>query len=791
MTPPINNPNSKPEPHDEQPTYSQIHAQLTEQLQKLNLDQLKMPDEHNEIDARAYTKYSSITNLIQTTFSGERDTLQEFIDQCTLANNTCKPIWRPSLLIHIQSRISGNARIDIRDQVFDTWAKLQSFLESRFQDPKTEDQLMNELSSIRQFQNESVTEFFRRIEKIKMRIIEITRISGESKKFLERIALTHFTNKCHPGIARFLTSNKYATANEALAAAVGLEKFENSIEKNSSSASKWCCNCRMKNHNTDKCTKRQSASSTSAKKYCSFHETNSHNTSECRARNMPSTSKVTINTVNCNYCKKDGHGISDCRKLKWKREQEEKNKTVDKSETKRILKSGSTSYVVIESDQAKKGHLTLIIDTGAQMSIIKKNALKDVNLKTDEKINISGIIPTEQYASEGYAQIKLQLEKYKYEFRFHIVSDNLVTLDVDGILGYVFKNVDCSINFKESKLLFQKYDDYLYLTEQVAARIQPNSTETISISTAFSEEIILDLPEEISSNALLCKLKENKIQILLTNSSNQEKKFSFVPKMEKFERKIILPSVSEFNIEREKTLIENIRHDHLSDEEKEPLLKLILHYNDVFHVGSEPFPMETQFEHEINLLPNTKPIFVKNYSFPEVHRVEVEKQTEKMLKDGIIRPSMSPWNAPIWVVPKKVDASGKQKWRIVTDFCKLNDVTIADCFPIPLIDKILDQLGHSIYFTTLDLASGFHQIKMRKEDIPKTAFSTHTGHYEYLKMSFGLRNAPSTFQQIMNQTLQGLIGKYCFVYLDDIIIFSANLEDHIGLQRLELVFIRL
>ena len=145
-----------------------------------------------------------------------------------------------------------------------------------------------------------------------------------------------------------------------------------------------------------------------------------------------------------------------------------------------------------------------------------------------------------------------------------------------------------------------------------------------------------------------------------------------------------------------------------------------------------------------------------------------------MLADKVIRPSSSPWSAPIWVVPKKLDASGKPKWCIVTDFRKLNEITISDCYPLPNIEEILDQLGHPVYFTTLDLASGFHQIKMKKEDIPKTAFSTHNGHFEYLKMPFGLKNAPSTFQRIMNFTLQGLIGKICFVYLDDIIIFSRK-----------------
>lgn len=150
-----------------------------------------------------------------------------------------------------------------------------------------------------------------------------------------------------------------------------------------------------------------------------------------------------------------------------------------------------------------------------------------------------------------------------------------------------------------------------------------------------------------------------------------------------------------------------------------------------------------------------------------------------MLEQNIIQPSNSPYNSPLWIVPKKIDNSGTQKWRIVIDYRKLNEVTISDKFPIPNMDSILDKLGKAQYFTTLDLAKGFHQIPVRPEDRKKTAFSTPYGHFEYLRMPFGLKNSPATFQRMINHVLRGLINKICVVYLDDILVFSTSLEEHI------------
>lgn len=242
------------------------------------------------------------------------------------------------------------------------------------------------------------------------------------------------------------------------------------------------------------------------------------------------------------------------------------------------------------------------------------------------------------------------------------------------------------------------------------------------------------------------------------------------------------------NIQLSKNELSKFRMEHLDSKEKFLLTKLINNYLDIIKTENCPLSFTHKIKHSIKLTDET-PIFTKSYRYPEVHRNEVKRQISEMLSQKIIRPSFSPWCSPIWIVPKKLDSSGNKKWRIVTDFRKLNQNTISDKYPIPNINELLDKLDNCRYFSTLDLASGFHQIEMEDSDISKTAFNVENGHYEFLRMPFGLKNAPSTFQRVMDNILRGLNNEICLVYLDDIIIFSANLQEH--MIRLRTVFDRL
>lgn len=236
----------------------------------------------------------------------------------------------------------------------------------------------------------------------------------------------------------------------------------------------------------------------------------------------------------------------------------------------------------------------------------------------------------------------------------------------------------------------------------------------------------------------------------------------------------------------EKTI--DIDMNHLNTEEKKALRKLLCKYQNIFYKENQKLSFTNKVRHEIKTT-DELPVYSKTYRYPYIHKEEVQNQITKMLEENIIRPSNSPWSSPIWIVPKKLDKSGNKKWRMVVDYRKLNEKTIDDRYLIPNISEILDKLGRCMYFTTLDLASGFHQIEVNDNDIKKTAFSVEHGHYEYTRMPFGLKNAPATFQRVMDSVLRDLQNKICLVYMDDIIIFSSSLTEHI--QNLEKVFIAL
>ena len=212
---------------------------------------------------------------------------------------------------------------------------------------------------------------------------------------------------------------------------------------------------------------------------------------------------------------------------------------------------------------------------------------------------------------------------------------------------------------------------------------------------------------------------------------------------------------------------------------------LIEEYKDVFAETPAGLPPDRGVGHTIPLESDAKPPFRGVYRLSPKEMEEAKKQIAELLEKGWIKPSTSPFGAPILFVAKK-DGS----LRMVIDYRALNAITIRNRYPLPRIEDLFDQLSKATIFSSIDLQSGYHQIRITAEDIPKTAFRTPFGHYEFNVLCFGLTNAPATFQSTMNRIFAKYLGKFVAIYIDDILIYSRSAEEHKEHLRLVLQLLR-
>ena len=157
----------------------------------------------------------------------------------------------------------------------------------------------------------------------------------------------------------------------------------------------------------------------------------------------------------------------------------------------------------------------------------------------------------------------------------------------------------------------------------------------------------------------------------------------------------------------------------------------------------------------------------------------IDDEIKELLENDVIQESVSPYNSPMVVVPKKKGPDGREKFRVCFDYRKLNEVTIEDVFPMPNLENILNSIKGVKYYSVLDMSKGFHQLLLNPRDRHKTSFSTEDMKYEFKRMPFGVRGGPSSFQRMMNKVLKGL--KNVLIFMDDVLIFSDTIEAHIEL----------
>ncbi|GKA15750.1 putative reverse transcriptase domain-containing protein [Tanacetum coccineum] len=205
----------------------------------------------------------------------------------------------------------------------------------------------------------------------------------------------------------------------------------------------------------------------------------------------------------------------------------------------------------------------------------------------------------------------------------------------------------------------------------------------------------------------------------------------------------------------------------------ETLIIRVREFPEVFPENLPSLPPVRQVEFQIDLIPGATPVARAPYRLAPSKMQELSNQLQELADRGFIRPSTSPWGAPVLFVKKK-DGS----FRMCIDYRELNKLTVKNRYPLPRIDDLFDQLQGSSVYSKIDLRSGYHQLRVRNEDIPKTAFRTRYGHYESQVMPFGLTNAPAVFMDLMNRVCKPYLDKFVIVFIDDILIYCHNKEEH-------------
>jgi hypothetical protein len=201
---------------------------------------------------------------------------------------------------------------------------------------------------------------------------------------------------------------------------------------------------------------------------------------------------------------------------------------------------------------------------------------------------------------------------------------------------------------------------------------------------------------------------------------------------------------------------------------------VVCDYSDVFSKVYSGLPPDREIEFTIDLVSGTQPIHKVPYRMAPMELKELKEQLQELLDKGFIRPSVSPWGASVLFMKKKDGTI-----RLCIDYRELHRVSIKNKYPLPRIDDLFDQLKEDSIFSKIDLRSGYHQLKVREEDVQKTAIRTRYCHYEFMVMPFGLTNAPSVFMDLMNQVFHKYLDQFVVVFIDDILVYSTNHHEHV------------
>lgn len=400
--------------------------------------------------------------------------------------------------------------------------------------------------------------------------------------------------------------------------------------------------------------------------------------------------------------------------------------------------------LLVVEGKVKHMNVKILIDSGATGLFIHPKLVRLADLSTVEKS-----VPDKVKLADGHTissthvtrvQFKVNHSEYKDQDTFHVVDLG----DFDMVLGKPWlRRLNPVIDWVHNTLKFTFGGRNIL----IASRNSPQQ--------CLANSLILNIAQFRKAEA--SKPREQPL-LLCTIKQLEDGEIDF---------KIDSPSHSKVD---------------LPVDWKEQMSQIASKYKDVLPEGDvQPtYPPARAIEHEVPIIPGSTIPNRPTYRMSPSELDELKKEISSLLERGLIRPSTSPYGAPVILVPKK--DGGK---RLVIDYRLVNAITIKNRYPLPRIDDLMDQLHGAKIFSKIDMASGFHQIRMAEADCHKSAFRTRFGHYEFTVLPMGMTSAPATFQRLMNDIFMPYLDKFVIIYLDDLCIYSKTPEEHI--KHLEIV----
>jgi hypothetical protein len=481
--------------------------------------------------------------------------------------------------------------------------------------------------------------------------------------------------------------------------------------------------------------------------------------------------------ITCSYCKKDGHTREMCFKLKARKENSQP------AQVQQISKDDAKYHI---NAKINNQTVTAYVDFGSACNLIKLEKAQELQLTIDKEraITIRGyggaLVPT-----LGLIQANVNVDSVTRSVPVYAVKNH--HQEVDLLIGrpftessntYVIKSADTLTFYEEAEFELLSSFHVEEICNKLAIHAEENTTvvpgiNKIAVRTNLNQGIVVPnfSEQQHNSSALIVPSKpiefHNCLGILTVYSISYAN--TLLRKGQCVARGI--PSG------QSQTEVP-VRPSLLTEAQQTRLDKLLKDYDDCFAASTSELG-NTNVEMRIKLT-STVPVCYKPYRLSFYEREVVRKIVADLMENNIIEPTVSEYASPILLVKKK---SGEI--RMVVDYRKLNSITEKDHYPLPNIEDQLERLAGHTCFTTLDMASGYHQFRVAEDSKPFIAFVTPDGHYQYKRVPFGLTNAPAVFQRAINEILGPLRFSYALAYLDDILIISKGIDQ--GLERLEVV----